>query len=101
RLDPESVDGAQRRYRQTRIVELMAAEQFWRPEIKQAALILIDQTPALDADMPLLAFAMKRRALTFRDLLDFGQCVGLLMRANHRNAGVDDPGLLGRVGVQR
>ena len=62
RADLEGVDRAQRRDRKPRIVELMPAEQFWRGEIEQAAIVLIDQPAALDADMPLLAGRMQRRA---------------------------------------
>ena len=32
----------------------MPAEQFWRRQIHQAAIVLIDQPPALDIDMPFL-----------------------------------------------
>jgi hypothetical protein len=32
----------------------MPAEQFWRRQIHQAAVVLVDQPSALDIDMPLL-----------------------------------------------
>ena len=50
----ESIDRAQCRDRKPGIVELMPAEQFWCREIHQAAIVLIDQPPAFDTDMPLL-----------------------------------------------
>src|SRR5690349_6081709 len=58
--DLETPDRPQRRDGEAGIVELVAAEQFWRREIHQAALILIDQPAALDADMPLLTGGMYR-----------------------------------------
>src|SRR5882672_1128770 len=58
----ESIDRAQCRNGKPGIVELMPAEQFWRREIHQAAIVLIDQPAALDADMPLLPGRMQRRA---------------------------------------
>src|ERR1700759_5496858 len=79
----------------------MPAERARPPKTKQAALVLIDQPPALDTDVPLLAGAMKRRTLASRDLLDLGQRVGLLMRANHGNAALDDPRFFGRDRSQR
>src|SRR5581483_712831 len=96
RLDPKSVDRAQCRNGKACIVELMAAEKSRRSQIQQAAIVLIDQTSPLDADMPLLPCAMQRRALTARAILDLIERVVLLMRANHRHAALDDPGLLRR-----
>ena len=54
RFDAERVLRAQRRNREAGIVELMPAEQFWRRQIHQAAVVLIDQPSALDIDVPLL-----------------------------------------------
>jgi hypothetical protein len=53
--DLEPVQRAQGGDRKPGIVELMPPEQLRRRQIHQAALILIDQPAALDADMPLLA----------------------------------------------
>ena len=44
----ERVDRAHGRDRQPGIVELMPAEQLWRRQVHQAALVLIDQPAALD-----------------------------------------------------
>src|SRR5437773_84802 len=52
--DFERRDRPQRCDRKTGIIELMPPEQLWRRKIHQATLVLIDQPPALDADMPLL-----------------------------------------------
>src|SRR6185437_15207680 len=64
--DLERIERPQRRDRETGIVELVPPEQFWRGEIHQAAIVLIDQPAALDIDMPLLAGGMQRRMLTPR-----------------------------------
>ena len=92
--DLERIDRAQRRDRKPGIVELMPAEQLWRRQIQQAALVLIDQTPALDADMPLLPGRMQRRAHALRLRLDHRHRLGGLLGANHRHAALDDAGLL-------
>src|SRR5579872_7545732 len=62
RLDFESFNGAQRRDGKAGIVELMAAEKPRRRQIHQATIVLIDQTPALDIDVPFLPGNVKRRA---------------------------------------
>ena len=86
--DLESVDRTQRRDREPGIIELMPAEQFWRREIEQAALILIDQPSTLDADMPLLPRRMQRRAHASRLRFDHCHRLGRLLGTNHRHAGV-------------
>ena len=101
RSDPEPVLRAQRRNRKTGIVELMPAEQFWRRQVHQAALVLIDQPPALDIDVPPLACRMQRRAQPPGVLLDHGDRLSRLLGANHRHVGLDDPGLLSRDRRQR
>ena len=72
----------------------MPAEQLWRRQIHQAALVLIDQPPALDADMPLLSRRMQRRAHALRLRLDHRHRLRRLLGANHRRAALDDGGLL-------
>src|SRR6516225_1039417 len=47
--NPDRIDGAQRGNGKPRIVELVPAEQFWRGEVHQATIVLIDQPPAFDA----------------------------------------------------
>ena len=89
-VDLERVERAQRRDRKPGIVELMPAEQFWRRQIHQAAIVLIDQPPALDIDVPFLPGAMQRRAHALRLLLDHGHRFGRLLGANHRHVALDD-----------
>jgi len=74
----------------------MPAEQFWRRQIHQAALVLIDQPPALDIDMPILPRGMQRRAHALCLLLDHGDRLGWLLRRNRRHAALDDRGLFAR-----
>ena len=90
----QAVDRAQGRDRKSCIVELMPAEQFWRGEVHQSALVLIDQPAALDADMPLLAGGVQRRALPARLRLDHGHRFALLLGRDHRHAALDDRSLL-------
>src|SRR5919201_1019484 len=56
----EGIDRAQRRDRETGIVELMPPEQFWRRQIHQTTIVLIDQPSALNTDMPLLPGRVQR-----------------------------------------
>ena len=93
--DLERLDRTQRCDGKPGIVELMPPEQFWRRQIHQAALVLIDQPPALDADMPLLSRGMHRRAHALRLRLDHRHRLRRLLGANHRRAALDDGGLLG------
>ena len=83
-LDPECVKRAQRRNRKAGIVELMTAEQSWRRQIHQAAIVLIDQASALDADVPLLPGRMQRRMQAPGALFDHGDRLRRLLGANHR-----------------
>ena len=83
---------AQCRDRKPGIVELMPPEQFWRGQIHQAAFVLIDQPPALDIDVPFLPRGMQRRAHAPCLLLDHGDGLGRLLRANHRHVALDDGG---------
>ena len=99
--DPERLDRAQRRDGKAGIIELMPAEQFWRRQIHQAALVLIDQPPALDTDMPLLSRGMQRRAHAPGLRLDHRHRLRRLLGANHRHAALDDGGLLAGDGGQR
>ena len=87
RVDPECALRAQGRDRQAGIVELMPAEQFWRRQIHQAAIVLIDQPAALDADMPLLPGRIQRRAHAGRLRFDHGHRLWQLLGADHRHAG--------------
>ena len=50
----------------------MPAEQLRRRQVQQAALVLIDQPPVLDIDVPVLAGHVQRRAHPLRLLLDHG-----------------------------
>ena len=93
RLDGQRVDRAQRRDRESRVVELVTAKQARRREIEQAALVVIDKTPVLDADMPFLRRGKQRRAHLLRGLLDHRLRFGLLLGRNHRHAALDDTGL--------
>ena len=79
----------------------MPAEQFWRREIHQAALVLVDQPPAFDADMPLLPGRMQRRAHTAGLRLDDRHRFRRLLGADHRHVALDDGGLLGGNRAQR
>ena len=93
---------AQGRDRQAGIVELMPAEQFWRRQIHQAAIVLIDQPAALDADMPLLPGRMQRRpqagcACASTTAIASGKLLG----ADHGHMALDDRGLLAGDGGQR
>ena len=92
--DLERIDRAQGRNREPGIVELMPPEQFWRRQIHQAALVLIDQPPALDADMPLLAGRMQRRAHAVGLRLDHAHRFRRLLGAHDRHVALDDRGLL-------
>ena len=94
RVDLEGVQRAQRGDGEPGIVELMPAEQFWRRQIHQAALVLIDQPSALDIDVPLLPGAIQRRVHAPRLRLDDGDRLGRLLRADHRHVALDDAGLL-------
>ena len=60
----------------------MPPEQLRRRQIHQAALILIDQPAALDADMPLLACRMQRRAHAVRLRFDHRHRFRRLLGAN-------------------
>ena len=99
--DFERLDRAQRCDGETGVIELMPAEQFWRRKIHQAALVLIDQPPALDTDMPLLSRRMHRRAHALRLCLDHRHRLRRLLGANHRRAALDDGGLFAGDGGQR
>src|SRR5262249_23411045 len=69
--------------------------QFWRGKVHQAAIVLIDEAPALDADMPMLAGGMERRTLTLRLPLDHSHRLAWLLGRYHRHVALDDGGLLG------
>jgi hypothetical protein len=79
----------------------MTAEQSWRRQIQQAAFVLVNQAPALDTDMPLLARAIERRTQAPRTALDRIERLGLLSGADHGNAALDDSGLFSRDRLQR
>ena len=92
---------AQGRDRQAGVVELMSPEQSWRRQIHQAAIVLIDQPAALDADMPLLPGRVQRRPQAGRLRFDHGHRLGKLLGADHRHLALDDRGLLAGDGGQR
>ena len=72
----------------------MPAEQFWRRQIHQPAIVLIDQPSALDIDVPVLTGRMQRRAQAPGLRLDHGHRLGHLLGADRRHAALDDGGLL-------
>ena len=72
----------------------MPAEQFWRGQVHQAAIILVDQPAPLDADMPSLACRMQRCACAVRLRFDHGHRLDRLLRRDHRHVALDDRGLL-------
>src|SRR6266436_2078679 len=83
------------------IVELMPAEQFWRGQIHQAALVLIDQPPALHADVPALARREQRGAHAPGLLFDHSHHLARLVRRYHGHAAIDDRGFLAGDGLKR
>ena len=93
-VDLERVERAQRRNRKAGIVELMPAEQPWCREVHQAAVVLVDQSSALDIDVPLLTGRMQRRVHASGLCFDHGHRLGGLLGANHRRVALDDRGFL-------
>src|SRR4029077_11605005 len=85
-LDPDCVERAQGSDGKSGIVELMTTEQPRRRQIHQPAVILIDQAPTLDIDVPFLSSPVERSAHPPGRLLDHRANLVDLLGANHRRA---------------